>query len=104
MKEYQKYGIYTTTADGNGDYKFNHIPTGKYTIAMISENTTSSSAFNNLDEYKSYVTTQVYLYVKDKNAKFLGEYCGYHKFNSETIEIYEGEDTFFSYDFGISYT
>lgn len=103
MKKYNKYDVYTAKVDGQGNYKFNRVPVGEYKIIVVSKETTDGSAFDDIDSYYIHLSNQVYTCLKKDNIKSLSKFIGYKKFEVETIDVYEDDDTDFSHDFGVTY-
>ncbi|MBQ8428680.1 MAG: carboxypeptidase regulatory-like domain-containing protein [Clostridia bacterium] len=65
-RDYEEYGIFTTTTDSAGDYEFFDIPTGEYRLIIISNNA-------------RYASKQILSHFDDiyaKADKLYGEYLG----------------------------
>ncbi|MBR2933909.1 MAG: Ig-like domain-containing protein [Clostridia bacterium] len=70
---YEEYGIYTTTTDLSGNYKFSNIPIGEYRLIIISEKADwhSKAVLEHLEDFDGYI------------EKIFGEYIGSYVKKSE---------------------
>lgn len=68
-----KYNIYGTKVDGMGEYTLQNIPTGKYLIFMISNKTTSGSAFSDKVSYENRIADLLSGGVNTTNAEYMGK-------------------------------
>lgn len=103
INKYNEYGVYATSVDGVGQYTFNNVKVGDYKIIILSNKTTSGSAFDNKDLYASSLSNFAKTYINENNAKMLGEYVGYHKYKTDSISVRENQNYAYGYDFGITY-
>lgn len=97
------YKVYNGKVDGVGSYTLQNIATGKYIIFVISERTTSGSAFNDLENYKSEIKELVLPCLNTTNSEYLAEAVGYNKYFWGIITVNKNQTTIFSHDFGITY-
>ncbi len=102
-KQGNNYKVYGVEVDGTGAYTLQNIPTGKYLIYVISNETTSGSAFDNEEAYINNIADLVAPYLNETNANYLGEMTVYNKYTFGTITIKNNQNTVFSHDFGITY-
>lgn len=99
----ENIGVYKTTVDGTGTYTFNHVPAREYAIVVISSETTDSSAFYmGDDKWSDYVKDSVNDLI-DNTVEFTNLWTVFHKFQVDSVAIYKGETTTYSYDFGITF-
>lgn len=110
--ELEKNHIYIVRADGIGNYKINHVPTGTYKVLMFSSKTSTGDWFNVYDDTLSdapdsyYDSIAQYFYPQYLNmntAMAFAKSVSYHKYYRTQITIYENEETYLSHDFGITY-
>lgn len=94
-------GVFETKVDGTGTYNFNHVPAGEYVILIISKNTTDRLAFE-VDNWENHIFSRVNSYLEN-NVTFSNFFIAFNKYDVSTITIYKGENTTYSYDFGITY-
>ena len=108
------YKFFATKVSGMGTYTFSHVPTGSYTIVIISKNTTNGGWFNNTDDDAN--TDEAYLrnlakrytdyqLLNEKSAMSLVD-DGYlfYKYYIQTIDVYSNETAVHDTDFGVSYS
>ncbi len=103
INEYNEYGVYATSVDGFGQYTFNNVKVGEYKIIILSNGTTSGSAFDNKALYAASLSNFAMTYINGNNAKMLGEYVGYRKYKTDSIRVRENQNYAYGYDFGITY-
>lgn len=81
----------STTADGNGNYKFDNVPVGTYYVVIKSKNT------NRLDNNEE--TKLKPLLSSEIDVILFAEYLRKYKV-IENVEVKYGQDTTISHDFG----
>ncbi|MBE6746819.1 MAG: hypothetical protein E7558_05145 [Ruminococcaceae bacterium] len=99
----EEYGIYSTEVDGRGDFRFGMVPEGEYKIVIISRETTSGVAFDNIDAYIGQIAFYCRNCLSESAATALGKSVGYKKCVIDTIDVEYGYETYVSHDFGITY-
>lgn len=107
----KKYGIYVTKVDGSGNFKFSHIPTGKYYVYIISKETTTKGWFDNFNDNISDATDKYYKNVSSRISKYynkdlslaLGKGAGCNAYAYENVTVYVNEDSPITYEFGYTY-
>lgn len=98
-----KYGVYSATVDGKGEFVIPKVPVGEYIIYVKSKNTNDGYAFDDLDSHKNSISDIFYGYLSEENADMIAESAGYNKVVFDNITVYEDDTTVFSFDFGITY-
>ena len=76
---YEEYGIYTTTTDLSGNYKFSNIPIGEYRLIIISKKADwhSKAILEHFDDFDGYI------------EKIFGEYIGSYVKKSEKKDSFK---------------
>lgn len=103
INQYNNYGVYAAVVDGVGQYTFNNVKVGDYKIIIISNRTTTGTAFDNKELYASTLSNFAAAFVNDTNASMLGQFVGYQKYKTEDIKVMENQNFSYGYDFGITY-
>ena len=100
----KKY-VYSAKVDGNGNYVVNHVPTGQYRIVVVSQNSTAEEYFKASDINAFYSNRgKIFKNVlNDFSAYRLSKTIGMYKWAIGSVNVYRGEQTFFSHAFGYTY-
>lgn len=110
IEQLKRIGIYITTADGNGNFTFNHVPAAEnYNVIIISKETSTEGWFNYYDESISDATDEYYGLVADeiglydwndyKLRDLISKAVGYHAYALKEISVYTNENTHVTHEF-----
>lgn len=90
-------GIYTTKANGYGEYEMNDVPAGEYYILIVSQKTRSDLTINKWD---ALILQEIF---SEDEWKVLQLNLKLNKYEFEKIEIKENKVIDVSHDFGYTY-
>jgi len=96
-RSFEELGLFVATANGFGNYEIINLPADRYTVLLVSENTTRSPN-TNMSAYK-YLLDPMWNTWEHFETIFLFK----NKFNMEYVEIKEDKTLDVSYDFGNTY-
>ena len=96
-KQLNKLGVYSTKANGYGNYEINNIPVGKYYILIISSNTYSHMTIDDWDKER---LEKIF---SEEDYNRLESSMKINKYELDEIEITKNQTLDYSKDFGFSY-
>lgn len=108
----EKNHIYQAQVDGKGEINISHVASGRYFAFIVSKNTNSEEYYEYImdeiteSEFLEGYTSWLYPdYVSKKVANSIAESAsiGGKKCYGKEITVYEGETSYISYDFGMTY-
>lgn len=104
QNEMAKYGLYRTTADGNGNFTFNHVATGDYYIVFISQHSNNGAWFDNAEQYKSDIIDCYDAILGVENAGKLADIISYNRhYWNDWFTVYKNETSTQSHAFPYTY-
>lgn len=93
-------GVYVTTVSGTGRYNFDRIPVGKYYLVMMSKNTNEDRN----EVVGEYSWGQAFNLFSEEGKEVAMAKARLDKTRTTIIEVFDGQTTTYSYDFGITYS